>query len=522
MTAPQINEMGEIYLEGHLIGTIEGFRFALARSEEGDPKGLRAAAANAVAPEIRNRAQRLAAAPNEELVLATDGFVRWRGEVVGELAKGDDVLAPRVLLLADESLTGPDLEAVQDRLALWLRHLVNTQLAPIIALREPAEIEGVARGLAFRLAEHLGIVPRPDVAGEVKQLDQDVRGKLRKLGVKFGAFHIYVPLALKPAPRELAILLWALQNGGIRQPGVTELPQIVLSGRTSIEADPEIAPELYAIAGFKLAGKRAVRVDILERLADLIRPLIAFDPARAEGEVPPGAAERNGFRVTVEMTSLLGCAGEDFSSILKSLGYRVDRRPLPAETNQTGANEDGQTSQDTALADTARLEGASNDDSDALADAAAASAETAQLQALDGQEPAPAPTPAPAPALEPSATDLTVTETPTTAETGLTKQHQDQPPEEPKFDEVWFPARHGERPRHKKRGPKPEARGNGPGGKNGKFHANGQNGDNPQKHSGGHKDRGKDRGKDRPRKERPVDPDSPFAALAALKNMQPK
>ena len=65
-----------------------------------------------------------------------------------------------------------------------------------------------------------------------------MRAKLRKLGVKFGAYHIYVPLALKPAPRELALILYALKNGGVRQPGVSELPHTVLSGRTSFQVDP--------------------------------------------------------------------------------------------------------------------------------------------------------------------------------------------------------------------------------------------------------------------------------------------
>ena len=41
----------------------------------------------------------------------------------------------------------------------------------------------------------------------------------------------------------------------------------------------------------RLAGKRAVRVDILERLADIIRPLIALDPKTHQGELPAGAAE---------------------------------------------------------------------------------------------------------------------------------------------------------------------------------------------------------------------------------------
>ena len=331
MALPEINDRGEVSLEGHLIGSIEGFRFTLARSEgDGDAKGLRTAAGQVIAPEIRNRAERLAGAPNEELILATDGFIRWKGEIVANLVEGDSMLAPRLLILADESLTGVELERVQERLSLWLRHHVNTLLEPIIALAEPTDLEGAARGIAFRLSESLGILPRTAVADEVKGLDQDVRAKMRKHGIKFGAYHLYLPLSLKPAPRELAIILYALKHGGVRQPGVSELPHTVLSGRTSFVIDPEVKTDLYEVAGFKVAGRRAVRVDILERLADIIRPLIAFDPKTATAPAPAGAAEGNGFRVTVEMTSLLGCSGEDFASILSSLGYRVRRVPKPA------------------------------------------------------------------------------------------------------------------------------------------------------------------------------------------------
>jgi ATP-dependent RNA helicase SUPV3L1/SUV3 len=333
MASPEINERGEVRLEGHLIGTLEGFRFTLARNDgDADIKGLRAAADQVVAPEIHNRADRLAGAPNEEFVLATDGRLRWKGDIVAELIEGDALYRPRILMLADETLTGPDLERVQDRLSLWLRHHINTVLESVMSLEAPADLDGAARGIAYQLFEHLGLIPRSQVADDVKNLDQDVRGKMRKLGIKFGAYHIYLPLSLKPAPRELALILFALKHGGVRQAGVTDIPHIVLSGRTSFVVDPEVDTRLYEIAGFKVAGRRAVRVDILERLADIIRPLIALDAGRPyAGELPAGAAEGNGFRVTVEMTSLLGCSGEDFASILNSLGYRVKRTPkVPA------------------------------------------------------------------------------------------------------------------------------------------------------------------------------------------------
>jgi ATP-dependent RNA helicase SUPV3L1/SUV3 len=81
-----------------------------------------------------------------------------------------------------------------------------------------------------------------------------------------------------------------------------------------------------ACSAYRQCGERAVRVDILERLADLIRPALAWRES-SPGEKPTGAFDGRGFVVTQAMTSLTGSAGEDFASILRALGYRMDKRP---------------------------------------------------------------------------------------------------------------------------------------------------------------------------------------------------
>ncbi len=100
--------------------------------------------------------------------------------------------------------------------------------------------------------------------------------------------------------------------------------------------DTESRAALYRIVGYRIAGTRAVRIDILERLADLIRPLIAWRPTPESPTPPDGAIDGYGFTVTVAMTSLLGCSGEDFASVLSALGYRVDRRPAPPKPAARG------------------------------------------------------------------------------------------------------------------------------------------------------------------------------------------
>jgi ATP-dependent RNA helicase SUPV3L1/SUV3 len=332
MLDTEIGKTGEVTVEGHVIGRLDGFMFAPdASGAASDAKALNAAAQKALAGEIEARATKLSQASNDQLLLANDGALRWTGDLVGKLIAGDDVLRPRVRIVADEHLTGPAKELVQTRLDLWLKTHIEKLLAPLFSLAAADDVTGMARGIAFQLVESLGVLERQKVAEEVKGLDQPARATLRKYGVRFGAYHIYLPILLKPAPRSLATQLWALKHESPDAKGVTELLHLAASGRTSIPVDKDTPKPLYRTAGYRICGERAVRVDILERLADLIRPILSWREA-APGPKPDGVFDGRGFTVTGAMTSLTGASGEDFASILRSLGYRMDRKPKPAET----------------------------------------------------------------------------------------------------------------------------------------------------------------------------------------------
>src|SRR5262249_22534277 len=96
-----------------------------------------------------------------------------------------------------------------------------------------------------------------------------------------------------------------------------------------VPVDPSIPAAMYRVVGYRPSGTRAVRLDILERLADLIRPLLSWRPTPESATAPAGVQPGGGFTVTVAMTSPLASSGEDFASVLKSLGCRVERRPKP-------------------------------------------------------------------------------------------------------------------------------------------------------------------------------------------------
>jgi len=326
----EIGKTGEVIVEGHVIGRLDGFTFAPDAAEAGsDAKALQATAQKALAGEIDARAEKLAAAPDDQFLLTSDGTIRWTGDAVAKLVAAEDALHPRLRIIADERLNGASREKVQVRLELWLKTHIEKLLAPLFEINKAEDITGIARGIAFQLVEALGVLERTRIASEMKDLDQPSRASLRKYGVRFGAYHIYFPALLKPAARSLASLLWALKQDNVDLSVLSGAQHLASSGRTSFPVDKQLERDAYRVLGYRQCGERAVRVDILERLADLIRPALAWRET-SPGVKPAGAFDGRGFVVTQAMTSLTGSAGEDFASILRALGYRMDRRaPLP-------------------------------------------------------------------------------------------------------------------------------------------------------------------------------------------------
>jgi ATP-dependent RNA helicase SUPV3L1/SUV3 len=303
-------------------------------------------------------------------------MLRWIGAPVATLAAGEDALKPRVILLADEQLTGPARDKVAARAERFVNFQIETVLKPLVDLKNAEQIAGIGKGIAFRLVENFGLLNRRDITEEVRSLDQEGRAALRRLGVRFGAYHLFVPTLLKPAPAGLVTLLWALKNDGKEKPGFGDVVQALASGRTSVVVDPAFDKDFYRLAGFRVLGRRAVRVDILERLADLIRPALAWNPGPAPR---PDGAFGNAFVVTPPMMSILGATADDMEEVLKGLGYRGEPKPA-GEVKSRLAELDAAAAR--AQAEAAAKAAAAK----AAAEAAAADAEAPEADASESAE----------------------------------------------------------------------------------------------------------------------------------------
>lgn len=430
---------GAITVENHFVGRLQGFRFTLDTAEDGiHGKATRAAATHVLTRELGMRARRVAAAQNDAFKLTRQGKILWRDDEIAELKPAEDPLKPTFTLLVDEHLNEADREKVEARLETWLKDLIADKLKPLADMSAATDLQGLARGIAFRLKENFGVLKRDLVADEINALDQPARGDLRKFGLRFGAFNIFFPVMLKPASAELAATLWLLKNQPAPGAEATAEPQLPRPGLTSVATETATPEALYRAYGFHVCGPRAVRLDILERLADQIRPLLAYraDPEKTDAP-PKGATGDGGFRATDDMMSILGCSAEELGKVLKALGFRLERRPIAPQASEAAAEEAAPPAADAA----ASAEAATETSAEAVAAPAEQSSESAA---------APEST-APESATPESAAPEAPAETAATTDDAAPAAAEAAPAETEQFEEIWRPRRHP-RPSHQRSG----------------------------------------------------------------------
>ncbi|WP_225030119.1 helicase-related protein [Xinfangfangia pollutisoli] len=506
----EVSDKGEVTVEGQFAGRLEGFRFQQdATGSPDEAKTLRQAAISALRPEFSLRADRFYNAPDTEMDFTEQGGLMWGSSAVGKLVKGADALKPSVEPFVDEEAGEEVVEKVRRRLQHFIDRKVAALYEPLLAMGRDEALQGLARGFAFRLTEALGVLPRDGVAQEVKELDQDARGALRKHGVRFGQFTVFLPALLKPAPTRLRLVLWSLANG------LGEFPESPPPGLVTIPNIAEVPKQHYTLSGYHPAGSRAIRIDMLERLADILRT----------------KDSRAGFEATADMLSITGMTLDQFADLMAGLGYKGEKAERPK-------------------AKPAEAAAAAPAEVDAAIEAAIAAGQPIpeEVSLL-----APAPEPLPEPAAEPAADAAPAEgEGGDAAEAAAVEM-------EAYYTFTWAPKPRFQRP---ERGPRPEGQGRRDRGQGDRPQGDRPQGERPQgdrprgerpqgerrrdgagqPQDGGRPPReggkpfkgGKPHGKrdDRkdggpkgerkyearpPRSEKPIDPDNPFAALLALK-----
>ena len=295
---------GAVSVEGHFIGRLDGFRFvADSASAPYEGKALRRAAKRALKGEIARRTADLAADADEAFAVDDHARVLWRGAAVARLVAGTEPLAPRLEPVTSELLSPSARDMVKRRLEAWLDGYLGATVGPLLRVlrARAAELGGPARGLVHQLGEALGTVSRRAAARQVWALAAADRKTLARLGVRLGREGVYLSSMLKPRALQACALLWAVYA---KQPRVPAAPT---DGRGSVIFDEALPPAFYAAVGYRIFGRRALRVDVVERLAARAHMLARLGP------FAPGPALRR----------LTGCTADELAEVLGGLGYRL-------------------------------------------------------------------------------------------------------------------------------------------------------------------------------------------------------
>ncbi|MFQ5985193.1 MAG: helicase-related protein [Alphaproteobacteria bacterium] len=294
-----VNSDGSLAVEGHFVGRLEGFRFVPDESAHGDARRIfMNAARRALRAEIGARVAALAGECDSAFTLDSRARVLWRSAPVARLARGASVFKPRLELISSDLLEGPARERVRLRLQAWVKGKVRELAGPLLQARE-ASLSPPARGLVFTVTEALGGVPTRQVARQVKALAPEDRKRLAGLGLRLGRETVYFAPLLKSRRLPARALLWAVYEGR----GV--VPPTPAGGEVSISVDPTFPSSFYLAIGYRPLGSRAVRVDMLERLAVELRRRAKAGP----------------FAADPSLYALAGCGAEALAEVVAGLGY---------------------------------------------------------------------------------------------------------------------------------------------------------------------------------------------------------
>ena len=301
----QINPKDELIIDGQLIGKLRGLKLSLeftSSTLDTDVKSLKKAARQGITEELVNRVKEII--KNKEIEFDQNYKIIWKGHPIAKIRKGDNYLHPQIEIIADENLEISSRSELSNFLNTWLKNYIENELKDLINLIKTENKNKYLRALTFQLYENNGVLKRKNIEDVVKSITKDERKQFRKLGIKIGRYHVFLPKMLKPKAVALRIMLWKFFNN-INQ--ISEIPKSGLNFLT--DSQNKFDKKFLLLCGFENFGNYYIRVDILEKL------FLSIIENTKNGK----------FKISSEMMNLLGCSKENFYKVMQLMDYKREK-----------------------------------------------------------------------------------------------------------------------------------------------------------------------------------------------------
>ena len=237
---------------------------------------------------------------SEDFTLEDDYKIYWMNNPIAYISPGKNYLNPKLELLVDDAIDLESKEKLRNNLENKLYTLITSELCDLVKLSKSKFKNNYVRALCYQLFENNGVMKREIVDQIIKNISKEDRVSLRKVGVKIGRYHAFLPKMLKPNAVNLRVKLWKLYFSD------DEKYIIPKFGLNFLKNETKKNKKFLLICGFENFDKFYIRVDILERF------FLKIIENTKDGM----------FNIDSDMINLIGCNKEDFFKLLELMQYK--------------------------------------------------------------------------------------------------------------------------------------------------------------------------------------------------------
>ena len=229
-----------------------------------------------------------------------DTFIYWGDEPVGKLKKGKSIYRPIADALNSEYLSSENKLLVSAKLQKWIDKEISDTLHPLNKKLDE-NINSEIRAIAFNCLENFGNYPVEKFIDNLKEISQESKTQLTKLGIRIGAKYFFIPNLLKKKPLEFCAILWKT----FYQNNTDDFLPLPLNGRVSFISNIKMPDNYWQSIGYINIKNFIFRIDVFEKVFFIARQKLKKGP----------------FLESSDLMNPIGCNSNQLKDIMTFCGY---------------------------------------------------------------------------------------------------------------------------------------------------------------------------------------------------------